>query len=412
MTVIEFYDRTSIENIFGVLLLKPERMILVGSDAALLKKCTRSYKNVLRLRGIPTEVSYICINKDYLKNTVNTLETIVKNDDRCIFDLTGGEELHHVAVGVLMERYGEKVECLRFNIINEAVIDCASKNCYSVHRPIDISVEEDILIYGGKMQKDKKLEHYTYPWSYTADFILDVQKMWDLCKSNPKLWNASIGTIGAIFEHIGLNNNLTLSFNEERARVLLLENKVNYSLTESFLQILSNKGLITSLSYDQKISFSFKNEQVMRCLTIAGQVLELIIAIRMMRLKDRHGAPLYNDVKVGVVMDWSLDDSDVMPETINEIDIMAMRGTIPIFVSCKNGFFDANELYKLNTVAEKFGDKYAKKVLIATGIKRMGIKGEYLISRMKDMNIKCIHNPGAISEKDLDAILGSLWINE
>lgn len=411
MTVIEFYDISSIENIFGVLLLKPRRMILVGSNERRLKKCVESYENVLRLRGLSTEVDYLYLNKHYLKNTVDRLEEIVNSDDRCIFDLTGGEELHHVAVGVLMERYGDRVQCLRFNIINEAVIDCSSKDYYSVYKPIDISVEENILIYGGKIQKDSSLEIYTYPWSLTEDFMLDVEKMWSVCKSNAKMWNSYIGTIGAICQHMGYTDDLTVSFNEYRAAQILSENRSKYTLTKTFLKELDRLGLIKSLSFGQQISFSFKNEQVMRCLNIAGQILELAIAVRMKALKDENGLPLYNDVQVGVVMDWSLSDSDVMPETINEIDVMAMRGTIPIFISCKNGIFDANELYKLNTVSEKFGNKYAKKVLVTTGLDRTGSNKEHLTSRMKDMNIRCIDNPNTVSDRELDRILTSLWLN-
>jgi hypothetical protein len=43
-----------------------------------------------------------------------------------------------------------------------------------------------------------------------------------------------------------------------------------------------------------------------------------------------------------------------------------MKNMIPVFVSCKNGYFDSEELFKLKSVAEKFGGKYSKKILITS----------------------------------------------
>ena len=44
-------------------------------------------------------------------------------------------------------------------------------------------------------------------------------------------------------------------------------------------------------------------------------------------------------------------------ETKNEIDVMLMRGVVPVFVSCKNGAVKMDELYKLDTVAQRFGGR-------------------------------------------------------
>ena len=36
----------------------------------------------------------------------------------------------------------------------------------------------------------------------------------------------------------------------------------------------------------------------------------------------------------------------------------------PVFVSCKNGIVTTDELYKLNTVAKKFGGKYSRAAIV------------------------------------------------
>lgn len=58
--------------------------------------------------------------------------------------------------------------------------------------------------------------------------------------------------------------------------------------------------------------------------------------------------------------------TDEEKDTENEIDVVLMKGLTLIFISCKNGQVDDDELYKLESVTNRFGGLYAKKVLIAT----------------------------------------------
>ena len=83
---------------------------------------------------------------------------------------------------------------------------------------------------------------------------------------------------------------------------------------------------------------------------------------------------------------------------------------MPVFISCKNGVVDADELYKLNTVALRFGGKYAKKVLVATSIPKEKESGKYLIQRARDMNIKLITDVQKFNTDDeFKAKMLKLW---
>ena len=175
---------------------------------------------------------------------------------------------------------------------------------------------------------------------------------------------------------------------------------------------LESQKLIESLTItDNAVSFVFKNKQVKRCLTIAGQVLELTVASKMRALTDAKGQQIYHDVRVGVVIDWDVTDEESDVRTINEIDVLAMKGACPIFISCKNGNFDSNEAYKLSTVAERFGAHYAKKVVIATELEKLGDRAEYLRARMVDMKIRCVEDVDAMSDTELERVLKTLWSN-
>jgi hypothetical protein len=276
-------------------------------------------------------------------------------------------------------------------------------------RSFDISVEDNIAIYGGDMIDDPNKECYTYPWNFSNDFISDIESMWSICRKNPRLWNAQINTLCAICDIFGADSPLEVFYNQETVQYDFCTRHIKYTCIPWMLWELQKFGLISSLYIGDIVSFRFKNEQVKRCLTTAGQILELFIASRLLSIKGTNGSPLYNDVKVGTVINWGQDEHEPEIHTINEIDVMAMKGAIPVFISCKNGLFDANELYKLNTVADRFGNKYAKKILIATDMDGLGAKGEYLTARMEDMGIKCVGDLDQLPDTELDRILASLW---
>ena len=73
-------------------------------------------------------------------------------------------------------------------------------------------------------------------------------------------------------------------------------------------------------------------------------------------------------------------------DVLNEIDILTISGTVPTFMSCKSGRLDGNKalaaLYELETVAKRFGGKYAKKTLVVTRP-----LGESYVLRAEEMGI-------------------------
>lgn len=411
MTIIEFYDKVAIENIAGAMLCNADKIILVGDSESRMKKSRQVYQTILDNRGVNTTVSYYCINRNNLQNIVSVLTQIVENDNSCIFDLTGGEDLYLVAVGIVMNKFDGKIHCHRFNFINNVLYDCDADGKVCSTLPFVISVDENVSMYGGKIVRDSSQPLHTYGWNLDEDFSGDIELMWEICKRNTGLWNLNTAILGSLCDKLESEEQLDFDLDKSLIMPELEKKKIYFSEYVDFLAELSQLGLIYLTKINDGIAFVFKNSQIKRCLTLPGQILELIIASRMKRVKDADGSPLYHDVTVGAVIDWDQTDEANRYRTINEIDILAMKGAIPIFISCKNGNFDENELYKLSTVADRFGDKYAKKVLVATKLDKFGVKSDYLRARMNDMHIRCIENITNANHSQFEAILRSLWFN-
>ena len=125
MTLIEFFEKDAVENICSSLTKAPDRVILIGDKSKLMQKHAENYRKILSSRGM--DVEFICrvINKNNMHTIIEALSMFVEEYDDCVFDLTGGEDLYLVAVGILSERYKEKnIQMHRFNIRNNTIIDC------------------------------------------------------------------------------------------------------------------------------------------------------------------------------------------------------------------------------------------------------------------------------------------------
>ncbi|MBP3293073.1 MAG: hypothetical protein J6N32_04920 [Clostridia bacterium] len=69
---------------------------------------------------------------------------------------------------------------------------------------------------------------------------------------------------------------------------------------------------------------------------------------------------------------------------------------------------DADELYKLSAVADRFGRGYVKKVLIVSDLDRMGAAGDYIYARATDMGIKVIKNAAELTDIEMARKLRNL----
>ena len=406
MTYIEFFDRAATENICACLTYAPDRVIYVGDNRDLMRRHIARYERVFRDRGQDIAFSCRSVSKNNLDAVLALLTELVETYDDCVFDVTGGDELMLLALGILFERYSHRdLQIHRFNLHSNAVCDC-DKDGNTVFREMPaLTVEENIRIYGGDVD-----EKETCRWELTEEFTQDVRAIWDICRRNPRRWNAQIGMLSAL-EKVGVQSKAELTVSAAMDSVRRGLSK-GCTYAKGIICSLLEKGLLTGFEYGEKLTVSYKNAQVRRILTKAGLALEMKIYLTALETKVK-GQPVYRDVRNGVKIDWDGTFHDETTEHIydteNEIDVLMMHNMVPVFVSCKNGFVDANELYKLNTVAHRFGGRYAKKVLVATSIPKRSEAAKYLRQRAADMNIHLLEGVQGMDDKTLMAKLANLW---
>ncbi len=416
MTYVEFFDKTSSENITSCLTFVPDRVVFIGDNSKLMKKHIANYKKVFEARGQKIEFLYRTVTKSNLDKIVQSMSHIVEKYDDCVFDITGGDEMLTFALGIVYSKYPDKnIQIHKFNLKNNTIVDCDKDGKTIYMETPTLSIDENIRIYGGEVSYGAINESKTYIWDMNPDFCNDIQLIWDVCKGDVRYWNTQVWVFETI-ESVGhhSDNNLVTVASRTAVENLLKKHKSNYIISKGIILYLLKNGLLTHFEEDeQTISIAYKNEQVKKCLTKAGQALEMKIYLTAKNVLDDDCVPVYDDALNGVVIDWDGvfhdEKSEKEYDTENEIDIMLMHDVVPVFISCKNGLVTADELYKLNTVAERFGAQYSKKILVATSISDMGVRGEYLRQRATDMGINIIENVQSMTEAELEKKIKNLW---
>ena len=412
MTYVHFFEDISIESVCACVAFPPKKLIVIGSNGNAIRRYARSVSAMLHRRGhlVDTEVRTVPIND--LSAVYDLLCKVMESEGNCSVCLNGGDELALVATGMLYEKYGTRPKLHRFNLTRGSILDLHKDGRQEVFEAPVISVEEMISLFGGKVVYCNEKPDGTRIWDMNPSFVSDIERAWQICKANTKSWNNFASALGVLLDNRSERGGVVCSMSvADYEDAMLRDNgKVYYS------PILMNKlykaGLITQFSDRGVFSVTFKNEQVMHLLTVAGRALEMKIYLAAKNARS-DGKKTYDDVVNGVFVDWDgiVNSAGGTVHTENEIDVMMTRGGIPVFISCKNGFFDANELYKLNSVAEQFGGEYAKKAIVASSLSSLGKGAAYIRERAEDMGIVLIDDVKTMTDAQLERRLSTIWLS-
>ena len=281
--------------------------------------------------------------------------------------------------------------------------DCDGKVSGKITTP-SLSFEENVKLYGGKIKNVPSLTK----WKIDSDFLCDLNKMWRICLNDNTAWNIQTSYLNVIAMSSFSDNGLDIQCSMKKIRTFESNSSSNEKFDVNFIKKLYSANIITDYFYDKKqLNFRFKNAQIKQCLTKAGQVLELKV-YSTAKLLQENGISFYNDAKTGVIIEWDDNGNEKRnDDVLNEIDVALMKGMIPVFISCKNGRFDSNELFKLASVAEQFGGKYAKKIVITTSKDC----AETMKPRAKELKIGIVYIHSNMSNEKFEKKLKGLWSN-
>lgn len=384
MTLIKCFSESHVDNITACLRLQPEKMILVGSGEK-LKEAVSRYRRFLKNRRLPIAVSAFEAGGEDYDSVCTAMRILAGREKDPVIDLTGGDETMVMAVGAVVaevEAAGKKrIRVEKYDRETDRVHDCLQRNRSYPENRAELSVEELIALHGGALCPGS----YQPPKELTLD---KLQKIWELVAQDPTAWNENAKLL-AVYERRRKDKE-----DKNHIVVTLAECDIQDTGKEKqmrlFLKDLQAYDVIADNSDKDTLDYTYRSPMMRLCTEKAGNVLELKTLLEACAMTE-NGRPFFQDARMSVTIDWDGKFSKTYekePETRNEIDVVLMHGTSPVFISCKNGKIPEEELYKLNTVARYFGGPYAGKMLVAAKLDRKsGQANASFIQRAWDMDI-------------------------
>ena len=342
-TLIELYDERAIENILAPDMFHPRRIIYL-CPREVLRDHTRQQKLAAfyRKRGWEPELIFVGTSLFEADRILRQLFTIEEKYPDCAIDVTGGSDAALFAAGMFAARKG--VSAFTYSRRKNRFYDISGADfADDLYCDLTYSIEDFFLMAGGTLLPGRVDNHIL------SQYLPYFDPFFSCFLRFRHEWPTIISYIQQ-FPPPDITGSYTVK--EERGS--------RNSANEDALQELAQIGFIQDLTIipDQQVSFRFRDVHTRAWLRDVGSVLELYT------YKACVDAAIFHDVISSAVVRW--DDVLGHGSVLNEIDVMAARGVIPLFLSCKACDIKTEALNELAILRDRFGGKGAKAVIVTT----------------------------------------------
>lgn len=351
-TLIELYDERAIENVLGPETFKPETVVYlcppeVLAESDRLLKRIRGYF-AWRRQKIRVELAE-CSMFDTAQ-IIAQLEAIGQRCEDCAVDITGGTDAALFAAGCFCQQtgtpaltYSRKEGCF-FNISGADYAD-------RIPCSLSYSVADFFRMTGGRLRQgrvDNRLLRQYMPL-YQPFFDVYLRHRADWTRAVTYIQRISQGSRD---EPVTLTAAGPWRCKGEHGSVVHAD--------PALLRDLEDIGMLQDVEIvpEESVSFTFADAQIRTWLRDVGSVLELYT------YKCCADAGCFGDIVSSAIVDW--DESDNQHIVSNEIDCVAARGTLPLFISCKACDIRTEALNELAILRDRFGGKGAKAAIVTT----------------------------------------------
>ena len=350
-TLIELYDETPIENVLAADTFRPERVIyLCPSEVAQDRTMHRKLREYFASRPLTTEVIFLDTSLYYADKVERQIRRVLEEYPDCAIDIAGGSDAALFAAGIVCSEtdipvftHSRRKQCF-FNINNAPFAD---------HLPVSVrySVEDFFLMACGSIKEgrvsNRCLENYLDRIDAFFAVFLKYRRRWNhfitwMQKASPSDKSGSISlAVSCDYEMKG----------ERGSRI---------PADEDLLKAFEKLGFLADLKIEKgkTVSFRFTDEQVRFWLRDQGSVLEIYT------WKACRDTELFHDVRCSTIVEW--DSAEHGDKVTNEIDVMAVKDTIPVYISCKTCSVDTVAINELAILRDRYGGDAAKAFIIST----------------------------------------------
>ena len=347
-TLIELYDERPIENVLASEVFRPERTVfLCPADIAHDKVLQDKLRRYFAHRNLDTELIFLESSLYNSGKIEKQLRNVMDIYPDCVLDITGGTDAALYAGGQFGAKTGIPVFTYSrrrnrfFNIHNADFAE--GLTCTVQHK-----VEDCFLMAGGTLREGR-----------VDNAILDqymdvIDPFFRLYLKHRTHWTRIVGYMQRASQ---VEKGLPIPLHVEAPYTVKGDHGTRIDADESALHDLEKLGFLQNVCIGSgHVSFDFRDQQVRTWLRDIGSVLELYV------YKCCLDTGIFNDVRTSAVVDWEgVHDRDGVT---NEIDVMAMQGIVPVFISCKTCDVSTEALNELAILRDRFGGEAAKAAIV------------------------------------------------
>lgn len=369
-TLIELYDERPVENVLASEVFRPKRTIfLCPGEVAQNKRIQEKVRGFFAHRHIDAQLVFLETSIYNTEKIKRQLRHVSETYPDCVLDITGGTDAGLFAGGLLCAETDMPVFTYsrrrnRFYNIHNAPF-AEDMKCR-----VQYNVEDCFLMAGGALRRGRVDN------SILLKYMGKFDSFFELYLSFKSEWTKLVGYIQAVSQ---TDKGAKIPMRVEGSYYVKGERGSVIAAPEAALRALEELGFIRSLSIERgkTTAFEFYDAQVRMWLRDIGSVLELYV------YKACVDTGIFNDVRTSAVVDW---EGDFRHDSVtNEIDVMAMQGIIPAFISCKTCAVNTEALNELSVLRDRFGGMTAKAAIVTTQHCRSITR-----HRASELNIKVI----------------------
>lgn len=276
-------------------------------------------------------------DKERLEKIISRLKEKNRN---ILINLTGGKRINSLILLDLCIK--EKLIALYINIKKKIIYEF--KDNIKIYEKTfeDLEIDDIVKASGGKIIEDSSELCNKKDLIYFAEKISSNLELWH--KYKQQLYESSI------FEHDS----------NETQRIYIHTQFLEYEEINLLDKILSKFKEMNEISYKKeknRVVVNFNNEYLKAFIFKSGTWLEIETNKLINSIEE------IDESKNGVMFLWNDENQSVR----NELDVVAVKDSVPIFISCKDSDkYNEMALNELNVYATKFGGENSYKILVAT----------------------------------------------
>ena len=369
-TLIELYDERPLENVLGVEMFRPSRVVYIcPEEVARNARLQEKLRVYFAHRGLRVELIFFKASVFDSEAMLHLLRKIVDRYPDCSMDITGGTDAVLFAAGLLSAE--RDIPVFTYSRRKNRFFDIQNAP-FAEDLPCDVSysVEDCFLMAGGAMRTGR-VDNDILP-----RYLPDIDPFFRMYMTHRRQWNRIVTFMQRISPTSPEGG---YSLTASGSYTVKGERNAQISAPENALRDMERIGFIQDLDIrpDESVAFRFRDAQTRAWLRDVGSVLELYV------YKACLDTGLFNDVRTSAIVDWEGDGRD--HAVTNELDVMCTRGVIPFFISCKACDVKTEALNELAILRERFGGQIAKAAIVTAEY-----GGAAMRSRAAELNIHVI----------------------